>query len=351
MRHETKRQFDRVGNPSSTGHAVAAARWGFSLRRSAGGGIFEFGSPMVAGLSTGREAGTTFQTCARPAAAVACATEKGSGTVVVARATGGRIYHRRLDVEPCKQIDPPAFRRSVSSGTCLEVVAKPVGVELPEAGATSQRTGRGVDRSLETLQVASYKKRRANLVPIWPFWMKVGSCLSRMSAKHGRREDKRRGFGTAIDTTAFRPYRPSPFRRLVTASDFLFIFISPTSVPRKSWSSYGHCFDMSVAPSSCSGMGGPSTGTLPSKHSSARIPVCRRNGFPRMLQNSIPMSSFGPRRNMNWPTAQPRILATLAGAWATASDEYGRPSLSWLHLSLLPSCRGPNCIHSLCEAQ
>lgn len=351
MGHETKREFCRVGGPASAGCSLATPGRSLPRRGTEGGRVLEFGGALVAGIPAHREAGPPAETCARPAAPVTRGAEERVGKVDVARTAGGGILHRRVDAEAHRGTDPQAFRRTLPSRACLEVVAGRSGVELPKARAAGERTRRRWHRALEALQVAAYKKRHTDLVPIWPFWMKAASCSFPTSARRGHRGDEHHGSVIATDTTASRPFRSLPSRRGVSGSDCLFTFTLPTSRPRRSSSSCVLCFDTSVAPSCCSGMADQSTGTLPSRHSCVRIRVCTRNGFPRTPRNSIPMSSSGAKPSANWQTPQRRTSVTSAVAWRRASDGYEDLRLSWLHAFLPQNCHGRERIHYLYEAQ
>ena len=351
MGYETKGKFWRVGSPSAAGCTFATSRRSVSRRRATGGSVPEFGGPLVAGLSAQRQAGSTVEAGSRPTASTTQAGEKDVGEVAPARAAGGGILHGCVDVAAHRGCDPETLRRSLPSWACMETVAGRSGVELPETGAESKRTKRRGDRALEEVQVAAYKKRCANLAPIWPFWMKAVSCSSPMFAKRGHHGDTLPCSGIATGTTAFRPFRPSLSRQCASDSDCTFTFILTTSHPLKSLSSCAPCFDIYRATSCCCGMAAPSIGSPPLRTSFAHIPVCTRSDFPPTPRNSIRMNSFGHRPSVNSPTAHRRAWMILAGAWEKAFAAYAPPNHFWPPAFPLQNCRGHKRIHYLCEPQ
>ena len=305
----------------------------------------------MAGLSAQRQARSTVEACSRPTAPTTQAGEKDVGDVAPARAVGGGILHGCVDVEANRGSDPETLRRSLPSRACMEVVARRSGVELPEAGTESKRTKRRRDRTLEEVQVAAYKKRCANLAPIWPFWMKAASCSSQMFARRGHHGGRLPCSGIATGTTAFRPFRPSLSRRCAGVSDCTFTFTLPTSLPLKSFSSCAPCSNIYRDTSCCCGMAAPSIGSLPSRNSFAHIPVCTRSDSPPTPRNSIRMNSSGPRPSVNSPTAHRKDWMILAGAWEKASAAYEHPNHFWPHAFPLQNYRGHKRIHYLCEPQ
>lgn len=351
MRHETKGKFWRVGDAPAAGRRLVASRANIPCRGADAGSILEFGGSLVASVPPPGETWTTVEAGSRQAASVASAAEEGVGEGTAARAIGRRVLHRCMDVATNRGRDSQAFWRSLPSRTCMEIVARGFGMELSEAGTAGQRTGRRGHRTLEAVQVAPYKKRRAQLVPIWPFWMKADSSLSRMSARHGGRAGIRLAHVIATDMIGSPRSRSSPSRQFASDSDCSFIFTSPISRLQRSSSSCAPCFDISAARSCCCGMAVPFTGAPTSKPSCVLIPDCTPNAFPLTPRNSIPMNSSGPKPNANWLTVHRPTCRISAAVWKRASGVSEVPNDSWLHAYPVPSCCGRECIHYLCEAQ
>lgn len=329
MVHETQRKFCRIGSPASAGRELATPWRPLSSGRTGGKVLPEFCRALVAGIPAQGQTWLTSNTCSRPTVPVIREGKEIIGETAGARATGGGILDRRVDIEADRGNDPDRIRRSLPSWACMEGVAERNGVELPEAGATRVRTKRRGHRALETLRMAGYKKTLANLVPIWPFWMKAASCLSRMSARRGHPKGRHRTFITGTGTTESRPFRRSPSRRDAIGSDCIFTFTLPTLPPMRWLLSCMPCFDTCADTFSCCGTAARFIGDSPSKSSFARILVSTPFAFRLMLRNLTLTSSSGRKPNMISPTALQKTSMISTLVWIKASDGSAALKLFW----------------------
>lgn len=185
--HETQGDRTATGDAAPAGNPAAK-----SGEKSVGGGtssklFCKFGVSMVADIPEERSAGITpTPHSGSTAHAFQCA-EGCAGESAPERAFGRRVSDGCMDIAADGRGDRKTVRGSISPQPCLEGSDKS-GVELPETGAAGIGTGRGCHCALGEVPVAAYKKRPQGLVPTLYSLMNPGSCSSRTSLGHGRRE-------------------------------------------------------------------------------------------------------------------------------------------------------------------
>ena len=97
--------------------------------------------------------------------------------VVAERGRCLRLPQRTMDVGSHRRGDCAGVRCILSSQSCMAAASSTLLV-LPGSGVAGHAARRGRHRPLEALPLAAYKKRLANLGPIWPSWMKAAFCSS-----------------------------------------------------------------------------------------------------------------------------------------------------------------------------
>jgi len=207
--HETQGNCTAVGDAAPTGNPIAK-NGGKSVGSSTSSRLFrEFGVSMVADVPEGRSAGAALTLHPGSTAHAFQDTEGCAGESAPERAFGRRVSDGCVDIAADGRGDRKKVRGSVSPQPCLEGSDRS-GVELPETGAEGIGTGRGRHCALGEVPVAAYKKRPQGLVPTLYFLMNPGSCSSRTSLGHGRREGIPPSCTISTDRTGYPPSAPLP---------------------------------------------------------------------------------------------------------------------------------------------
>ena len=216
MRHETSRHTRATGAAATSGHRAGQGR---AYAVDGGASVFrlgEFGASLVAGVRARGGPGAAPEADPGPPLALVSGPEAAARDAAGPRAVAGRVSHRSLDVAPSGRGDPPALRRSLSSGACLETPDRPR-LELSETRATGRGTGRAGHRAVEANRLAPDKKTPIAGGPTSCSLMRAASCSSPMSGGPGRRGGRPPRCGTGIATIASRsavgwPCRPGGVR-------------------------------------------------------------------------------------------------------------------------------------------
>lgn len=188
--------------------------------------------------------------------------------------------------------------------------------------------------------MATYKKKRKDLGPIWRSSMKVDFCSSPIFERHGRPRGRHQFIDTAISATAFPPSPQLPFLRNASAWDCSSTFTRTTSLGQRCEPSSVTYSNTSAASSSFSGMEARSTGDGRCRTSSSVIIGSMCIGSPHMLRNSTRTSSFGQMLNAICPMGCPRTSKS-------STDNSEHQSVAWDdlkrncdHVSMRLNCHG-----------
>lgn len=162
--HETSRNRPALGTATPTGHPVAQGGYCSVGNRLGRGCLRELSIPMGRGLPKAEAPGIAVTTDPRSSPSLSVAQRERLAALLLKGPLAKGLSHRFMDLETYRAADPPAVRGAVPSLSCLEA-PDPVGMELSEARMPSAATGRGRDRTMETILLAPYKKRRAPWCP------------------------------------------------------------------------------------------------------------------------------------------------------------------------------------------
>ena len=202
------------------------------------------------------------------------------------------FFQRSVDLETDRRGNSQRIRDHLSSESPLATSA-PRGLVLSGAGASSRPARRSSHRSLETLPVASYKKRRDDLGPIWFVLMKAAFFSFPVVGERGGRRGRRPSCGTTTNTTAFPLWRPSGCRPFANVWDCIFASSRGTSVRSMSPHSSVFFCDVFVARLFCCGTMAAFTKDRIWLNCDRIIPGFTLSGSPAMHQNSIQSSRSG----------------------------------------------------------
>ena len=116
------------------------------------------------------------------------------------------------------------------------------GVELPEAGKTGTGTGRVENPTLETLQMAPYKKKSNRLVPISSFLTRAGFFLFPVSGVPGHLGDKLRTCLWQGTGQKYLPFLRSVFLQRENMLPSIFDFIPLKMYALQKWNGFSTIF-------------------------------------------------------------------------------------------------------------
>jgi hypothetical protein len=308
MLYETKRQSPAIRESTSAGYYHAALRENVPGCRERTGFIAEFSRSVVAGVQERRpprhsksgEMGTTTAPC-RSAA-------KEFKEDPASRGVFCRIHHRFMDAEAYRTADSKRIRYSLYKCRSLEITAPEFRMELPETGKTCIATGRKSNCGMESKNLAPDKKKPEDLGPILRFWMKAGSCLFPLSAKHGLQPVVRQFCGTVTGGIKYRRSAVLPYRRVVKESVSSSGFTRTTSLGMKLSVSFGICCAMFAKRLFSYGTADRFTNVRTLKNSWKRRDVFMCIDFPAMLLNSIRLNMFGHMASATCRTARMKPL-------------------------------------------
>lgn len=351
MIHETSGNRATAGKASPTGNPVVK-----SGQEPVGSGkchkLFrEFGVSMVSDISkTGAERVAT-PTNAWPTAQTYQIAKRQADQAVAERPFSRRLSDRYVDLTTCGRSNRGSIRHSVPSIPCLET-PRQYEVELPETGTTSPTTGRRENSPLEALPIASYKKTRHNVGPIWYFLMKAAFCSSLRSDAHGLQRERRRSFITSTNRTGYPPSAPLRYPRKESTS-LCISGIRPRILTVLMSEPFSHpCSSIFGGQWSSSGMAVQSICEKRSNNILPSIGDFASNGFLRMLRNSIRRNMYGARPTVLSLTARRKTCQNSATCCADPSANYEVRRSSSGPASMHPSCHGPDdSFHYFCKAQ
>ena len=265
------------------------------------------------------------QACSRPFSQAEFSPEGEINQDSFERSFGLGFFHRPVDPkEGC-----PGNRKGIRRGVPPQppvAISDSSGLELPEAGETSPGKKPGEYRSLETLDMAPYKKKPKNWKPIWSSWMKVGFSWCPTWFVPGRRKEKHPIFLLPDAGQKSRLSRRFLFPRKDERLRFTPSSTATKTSVRPKWSGFSNILtDTCANPSSCSGTAAHRTRVKWSRNSWPNIPVSMSTGSPDMLPSLIPMSLSGTNSNDPWPIALPKTWLISGGSFNLRFKSYGSP--------------------------
>lgn len=316
--HETHRNRATVGNAASAGNPIVKSGQESAGSSSCSKFFRKFGVSMVSSISKRGTERIEVPTHSRPSAQAYQGTEEQACKGASERIPRRWVSDGSLDAQTCGQSDRPSVRYPVSSIPCLETSGKS-GMELSEAGTSRSSARRKGNRPLEAVPMASYKKTRQNMEPIWYFLTKAAFYSSPRSGEHGHPRGKRRTCITTINETGYLPSAHSPYRRkekelrctFDTSPEILMASISEIFLL--------FCSSIFTGQSSCYGITHPFT---TEKRSNGLLPAVRdcmlRTSRP-MHRNSIRQNMFGIKPTQPLLTAHRKIWLNCAECCAVPS--------------------------------
>jgi len=352
MGHETPWIPRGTGKAPPARDRVAERRQDDSVCRSAfGGSIEKLCFPMVPRVPRGRVQGPSFKGDSRTSSEAVSKGEKEiSGTTFV-RSAGCRVSNRPLDLETDCPNHPQTLWHPLSPQSCVAGASRD-GMELPETGAAGLTKERERDCALEGLSVAPYKKKPKDLGPIWSSLMSRASCSFQTSVALGLRKGKPRSFITSTNRTGFPP--SVLCRCLQSGNAWLFISGLGRGILTVWMSvlSLKNCSNISGAPWSCCGIGGPSIDVKKSSSSFLNILGFIWNTFRPMLLNLTPQNMSGIRQIVPFPIVHQKAWPISKQCYETRYDDSGNPKDFFGLASLLRIFRGPDSsFHYLYETE
>lgn len=351
MVHETSWNRATAGKAPPTGNPVVK-----SGQEPVGSGkcrkLFrKFGAPMVSNLSSKRHEGVATPTHSRPSAQADESTEGQAREDADERPSGCRLSDRLVDMTACGRSDRSSIRHSVSSFPYLEAPWEP-GAELPEAGTPIPATGRRENCPLETVQMASYKKTRNNVDPIWPFLMKAAFCSSPRSDARGLPRGRRPFFTTSTNRIAYPPSAPLRSHPKENVSPCISGINPRILMASMSGPFLRPCLNICECRWSCCGMADPSTVEKRSNSLSLTVRDFMSKTSRPMPRSSTRRNTSGIRPTALLPTVPPKIWQNFTECCAAPSVKSEGHRSSFGLVSTPLSCRGPDRIfHYFCKAQ
>lgn len=342
MGHETPWIPRGTGKAPPTRDRVTERGQDDSFSRSAfGGSIQKLRFPMVPRVPRGRFQSPSFEGDSRTSSEAVSKEEKEiSGTPFVGSA-GCRVSNRPLDLETDCPNHPQALWHPLSPQSCVAGASRD-GMELPETRAAGFAKERERDCALEGLSVAPYKKKPKDLGPIWCSSMSLASCSLQTSVALGLPKDKPRSSITSTNRTGFPPSVLCRYPRNGNAWLSISGFGRGTLTVSMSVLSLKNCSNISGAPRSCCGIGGPSIDVKKSNGFSLNILGFIWNTFRPMLLNLTPQNMFGIRQIVPFPIVYPRGWPNSKQCYKTWHEGSGNPKDFFGLASLLRIFLGPN---------
>jgi hypothetical protein len=322
MEHATPWNSSTAGSTKTSSHSSFTGRQDLPVCGCDAECFDKLGGALGPGLSPRWQSSPAPQTDAGAPATVVQVAKTQAPRPAGARCRSGGLYHRALDSAANRQADRETFRDSLSLGSC---VASDDGskMDMAEAGAPCHAEKRASHRPLEETGVARGKKKPKNLGPISRSSTKADSSSSLTCEKPGPRLARPRSLDIATRGSGFLPSPPSVSPHRESTLDFTSDSTVPTLPGWRSSASCATCCATCADPLCCSGTAAPFTDASSLRSSFANASGSMCIDFRPMPQNSIPMSLSGPKPNMLWPMAHPKMLSSLHVDSAKLSTECG----------------------------
>ena len=202
MGYETPRNRAAAGKAAPAGDPAAKSAQESVGRGTSSKCFCEFGVPLVSGLPSQGPARPTTPTHSWTSTQALPIPEAQVGEGASEGTAGCGLSDRSLDLTAGGRGDQGAFRGGLSPLPRLEASIKP-GMELSETGAPGTPKGRRINRSLEALPLAPYKKKPKDLGPIWSSWMNLAFCSFPISPAPGPRKGKHPFCTISTSSTGF----------------------------------------------------------------------------------------------------------------------------------------------------
>lgn len=350
-RHETFRNRTTAGKAASAGNPAVKSGQESAGSSSCSKLFRKFCLPMVSNISKKGAGRIEVPTHSRPSAQAYQGAERQARKSVTERSPSRWLSNGHVDAPACGRSDRPSVRYTVSSIPCLEASGQS-GMELPETGAPRSAARRRKNHPLEAVPMASYKKTRQNVEPIWRFLMKAAFCSSLLSGAPGLPRGKRPTCTISTNGIGCPPSAPlqyprkeseslcisgiSPEISTASISETFSLFCSNIFAGRSSYYGIGHLFTTEKK----------SSGSLPA------IRDCMSKTSRPMRQSSILQNMCGTRPTLPSPTAHRGTYRNFAECCAPLSGGSGDHKSSSGPASMPQIYRGQDSyFHYFCKDQ
>lgn len=344
VEHETPWHATATGATAPSRHCHAAIRQTVSLCGAEIEGVLKFCDTMAADAQEKRSSRASQQPLGTPFPFIR-ETEREYTAVVGAGCSGGRPYHRAMDVEADFPTDRKASRGPLLSGGRLEITAHGVPVEFPETGTPGHPEKRQGDCVLETLYLATYKKKLEDSGPTWRFSTKAASCSFPTFVRPGPPWGRLRYCGTATAGTRFRSSGLLRFLPTASAWGSISDFTS-----RRTLRDWGSLLSWSICCATCPAtLSSSGTAARSTRVKRSRLSLAKPRDFMFTLSQdtpprSIQSSKYGLMGSGTYPTACMRGSTRWHPTCETLCVGFGIHNNSFDHASNILSCPG----HSIC---
>lgn len=218
-RHKTSWQSNTARRSSSPeSDRVAALGRDLSKSRLGCEGIGESWGAAKSSLSAERREGLAHEGDSKAGARADAGSDGDANQAFGRRCLAGEVCHRPLDALRGCRPEREAFCGTAWTDGRPACTSGMLRMDLPQIGATGDRTQGGVDRQMEAGRLAGYKKKPGGSALIWSSSTKEASCSLRTFGRLGRKSDIPRSFATAIVRTGSRSSPRSRFLRLAIGS-------------------------------------------------------------------------------------------------------------------------------------
>ena len=344
VKHEAPWYATTTGAPSPSRHRHVAIRKTVSLCGAEIESILELGDTMAADAQEKRPAWALQQPLGTPFPFVR-ETEREDPAVVGERCSGGRPYHRAVDIETDFPTDRKVSRGPLLSGRRLEITAHGVPVEFPKAGTSCHPKKRKGNCVLEAERLAAYKKKPKDSGPTWRFSMKAASCSFPTSVRPGPPWGRLQCYGTAIAGTRSRLSGVLRFLPAASAWGSISDFTS-----RRTLRDWGSSLSWSICCATCPAtLSSSGTAARSTRVRRSRLSLARPRDFMFTLSQDTPPRSIQSSR-CGLMGSEISLTACMRGSihWhrtcAPLCAGFGTHNNSFDHASSTLSCLG----HSIC---
>lgn len=235
--HETKRNPKATREATPTCNRIAEKRKqlvGSSKRNRLFG---KFGISLAADLQTRRRGCLEIKAGARATDKTEIQTETCFNPYSIKGCSFLGLRHGFMDHPASSKSNRETLRHNLSPEPSV-AFSNISGVELPEAREKGTGTGRVVNPTLETLQMAPYKKKPNRLVPTSSFLTKVGFFLFPVSGVHGHLVGKLRTCLWQETGQKYLPFLLSVFLQRENMLPSIFDFIPVKMYALQKWNGF-----------------------------------------------------------------------------------------------------------------
>jgi hypothetical protein len=235
--HETKRNPKATREATPTCDRIAEKRKqlvGSSKRNRV---FSKFGISLAAVLQTRRRGVLEIKACARATDKTEIQPETCFNPHSIKGCSFLGLRHGFMDHPASSQSNRETLWHNLSSEPSL-AFSNIFGVELPEAREKGTGTGRVINPTMETLQMAPYKKKPNGLAPTLSFLTKAGFFLFPVSGAPGRLGDKLRTCPWQETGQKYPPFLLSVFLQKENMLPSIFDFIPVKMYALQKWNDF-----------------------------------------------------------------------------------------------------------------